>query len=294
MIRIAPQRASGAVEARVEDERIRQLFRLGPVSVSTSVVVAALLTSLVYSKVPVLSIAYWWAFFLLVQAARAAMLFAYRRRPELAPTRIWGNVYFALTFLSGCSWGLTILWLYPQGSIAYQFFDVLVCMGMSAGAAQALSGVTIAYALFLLPTMLPSAVRMMTQPGELPHVTAICALVYCAAMLLVARTNQRLLSSSLRLQFVNLELAQELEALATRDVLTGLPNRLILAERLTTALRRAARAIHDVAVIFVDCDDFKRINDTLGHASGDRYLQGIACALQSAVREVDTVARLGG
>jgi len=91
-----------------------------------------------------------------------------------------------------------------------------------------------------------------------------------------------------------LELAQELEALATRDVLTGLPNRLILAERLTTALRRAARAVHDVAVIFVDCDDFKRINDTLGHPSGDRYLQGIAAALQSAVREVDTVARLGG
>jgi diguanylate cyclase (GGDEF)-like protein len=113
-------------------------------------------------------------------------------------------------------------------------------------------------------------------------------------MVVVGMNNARAVSTALRLQFTNLELVRELEALATRDSLTGLPNRLILVERLTGALKRADRGEHDVAIAFVDCDGFKKINDTYGHTAGDDYLKHIARVLHAAVREVDTVARLGG
>ena len=81
---------------------------------------------------------------------------------------------------------------------------------------------------------------------------------------------------------------------AYHDALTGLPNRLLLRDRLTQALGHAHRQRRLLAVMFVDVDHFKLINDTLGHALGDRLLQGLAERLSACVREDDTVARMGG
>ncbi|HEY7944847.1 MAG TPA: EAL domain-containing protein [Casimicrobiaceae bacterium] len=82
--------------------------------------------------------------------------------------------------------------------------------------------------------------------------------------------------------------------LAQHDILTGLPNRALLNQRLKQILAQAARDHHQVACLFLDFDHFKRINDTLGHDAGDRLLQAVAQRLSHAVRESDTVARLGG
>ena len=82
--------------------------------------------------------------------------------------------------------------------------------------------------------------------------------------------------------------------LAQHDILTGLPNRSLLNQRLKQILAQALRDSTQVACLFLDFDNFKRINDTLGHDAGDQLLQAIAQRLTKAVRESDTVARLGG
>jgi diguanylate cyclase (GGDEF)-like protein/PAS domain S-box-containing protein len=82
--------------------------------------------------------------------------------------------------------------------------------------------------------------------------------------------------------------------LAEHDALTDLPNRLLLNDRLTRALAIARRYGRRVAVLFLDCDRFKHINDTLGHAVGDQVLKSISRRVQSAVRDSDTVSRHGG
>jgi len=82
--------------------------------------------------------------------------------------------------------------------------------------------------------------------------------------------------------------------LAYHDPLTDLPNRLMLVDRLEHALRTHIRNKTQLAVLFVDLDGFKGINDTLGHAIGDRLLQTVAEHLQAMLRSGDTVARLGG
>ncbi len=87
---------------------------------------------------------------------------------------------------------------------------------------------------------------------------------------------------------------ERLAHLASHDPLTDLPNRLLLEDRLNLALRRAHRTGHSVAVLFLDLDGFKGVNDTLGHPMGDRLLQQVAERLSACVRDVDTVARLGG
>ena len=81
---------------------------------------------------------------------------------------------------------------------------------------------------------------------------------------------------------------------AHHDALTGLPNRLLLDDRLNQALRQAQRKGCQVGVLFLDLDDFKRINDALGHSVGDGLLKKAAQLLLRCVRQVDTVARLGG
>ena len=96
-------------------------------------------------------------------------------------------------------------------------------------------------------------------------------------------------------QFTELQAnRQELEHLARHDVLTGLPNRRLFMERLDNALARAKRSQTPLAVIFIDMDHFKAINDQWGHDAGDAALQWVAQQLLNHTRKTDTVARLGG
>ncbi|APX88160.1 diguanylate cyclase [Methylorubrum extorquens] len=95
---------------------------------------------------------------------------------------------------------------------------------------------------------------------------------------------------------VTVRRAAELQAdeMARHDVLTGLPNRLLLRERLKDALGRLERTGEACAVLLIDLDRFKPVNDTLGHPMGDALLKKVADRLRSTVRPTDTVARIGG
>jgi diguanylate cyclase (GGDEF)-like protein/PAS domain S-box-containing protein len=87
---------------------------------------------------------------------------------------------------------------------------------------------------------------------------------------------------------------EALVQMANHDMLTGLPNRVLLQDRLAHAIAEAQRTRREAAVIFVDLDRFKHVNDSLGHGAGDRMIVEIARRLADAVRESDTVARQGG
>ncbi len=87
---------------------------------------------------------------------------------------------------------------------------------------------------------------------------------------------------------------RKVEYLATHDTLTGLPNRALFHDHLRHALAHARRKNTRVALLFIDLDNFKTINDTLGHDVGDELLKQAASRLKEVVRDVDTVARLGG
>jgi diguanylate cyclase (GGDEF)-like protein len=138
----------------------------------------------------------------------------------------------------------------------------------------------------------------------------------------VSRLNRRLAQSQSRLSAYEKELEQRVEArtreleaevaerrsiertlrehetrleyLAHHDPLTRLPNRTLFLDRLGHALAKARREDTMVAVLFLDIDNFKKINDSLGHDLGDRLLQDVAGRLSHVIRETDTVARLGG
>jgi diguanylate cyclase (GGDEF)-like protein len=87
---------------------------------------------------------------------------------------------------------------------------------------------------------------------------------------------------------------EELAFMATHDALTGLPNRTLILDRVEQMLARSRRIQTPVAALFVDLDNFKSINDTLGHGAGDELLQAVAARLGGVIRNADALGRLGG
>ncbi|QKO20850.1 EAL domain-containing protein [Rhodoferax sp. BAB1] len=87
---------------------------------------------------------------------------------------------------------------------------------------------------------------------------------------------------------------QRIEYLAYHDALTGLPNRLLVQDRFEQAMAQAERSNTKVALVYLDLDNFKTINDTLGHAAGDEFLKEVARRLRACVRDSDTISRQGG
>jgi len=113
-----------------------------------------------------------------------------------------------------------------------------------------------------------------------------------ARMAGIVRRNEEVTSREAALRA---ELFQaELEHRAFHDELTGLPNRALFRNRVEHALAGRRRERLPVAVLFLDVDDFKNVNDSLGHAAGDQVLEEVARRLQDCMRPVDTIARLGG
>jgi diguanylate cyclase (GGDEF)-like protein/PAS domain S-box-containing protein len=124
---------------------------------------------------------------------------------------------------------------------------------------------------------------------------ALCALsqredAYWAEELGFLRTAVTLLSTGLQ----RLDSERRLAFLAQFDPLTGLANRTLLADRFSQMIERARRNSAALGVLFIDVDDFKLVNDRLGHAAGDALLAEVALRLQSAVRSGDSVARISG
>jgi len=116
-----------------------------------------------------------------------------------------------------------------------------------------------------------------------------------AAQLLEA--NEELVVAAMRNQREAESAAKALDVasrIGELDVLTQLPNRLLLLDRFAQAIANARRHVTRMAVLFIDLDDFKRINDTAGHAAGDQVLKQVAGVLVASVREADTVSRHGG
>ena len=93
---------------------------------------------------------------------------------------------------------------------------------------------------------------------------------------------------------VALKYTEMLSGLAFYDSLTGLPNRYLFNDRLARAMATAQRSRSGFALLYIDIDHFKRVNDTLGHDAGDELLRQLASRLKQSLRESDTVARLGG
>jgi diguanylate cyclase len=165
------------------------------------------------------------------------------------------------------------------------------------------------YDAVLMDPMLPDAVGLEAVSGALtlaPEVPLLvlsridddrlaleAVMIGAQDYLIKQQGGDALLRRAVRHAIERKRVERELRQLAKFDPLTGLPNRQLFRDRLEQAVRRIDRG-GQVALIFIDLDGFKAVNDRFGHATGDRLLKAVAGRLRRVVRRSDTVARLGG
>ena len=206
-----------------------------------------------------------WAVLALVTASGVAGLLGWRGTTAASCRAV--VLCVAATMLAdpgGAASGIT--WWYPAVVAVYG-----VLVGPTAG-----MGVTVIACCCHLAAMgAPGATVTADAVGGLALLAAVGAVVWRAATL-------------------HLDALSTCRRLATSDVLTGLPNRAVLLDHLDLALARTRRTPSPVAVVYLDLDDFKSVNDSLGHEVGDELLTEVARRLARALRPTDTVARFGG
>ncbi len=199
--------------SQIKAEQIRALYRQAPLAILSGLVVPIPLLIVFWGAISEVLLVSWYASMAVVAAARSALVFGYRRTaPEAADLAAWGKLYVLGTIVSGSVWGAAGVLLFIPGALDYQFFLDFILAGMCTGSVASLGAFLPAFYAFLLPTMLPFLAMAVVQ-GDTIHIAIVFANVfYLLAMSVFARNFNRSLTESLRLQFENLRLVDEVTA----------------------------------------------------------------------------------
>ncbi|MEM6604593.1 MAG: EAL domain-containing protein [Pseudomonadota bacterium] len=196
--------------------------------------------------------------------------------------------------LGGMSWGLLAVLLWDPSSIVLEVLIVLAISGMCSGGIVTLAAFSEASVAFIALAMGMLASRLLFQGGDEAYVMAGLAAVYIVLVGSYAIRANRTLVEGLEMKLLRSRAEDTIRRQALYDDLTGLPNRRLLQDRLGQSLARVKRHNQKAALLFLDLDFFKRVNDSLGHSVGDELLVEVARRMDSLLREEDTAARLGG
>lgn len=206
----------------------------------------------------------------------------------------WLNRFRASTALCGLVWGLASILLFPDTDTNHQIFLIFVLVGVTGGAIVVYSIDTLCSNLFVGGVLVLMAPQFLTHGENLAIVFIGLTLVYVVYVRIaghgLATNLQKNIALRIALDIDNKKVHQ----LAYYDFLTNLPNRRLLTDRLNQAFVRCARSKAYGAVLSLDLNNFKGLNDSKGHLAGDELLRQVAQRLQNTLRKKDTVARAGG
>ncbi|MDE2090517.1 MAG: EAL domain-containing protein [Gammaproteobacteria bacterium] len=251
----------------------------------------------------------WLVFMLGVEIGRGLLNRRFRERSiEAINAPLWDRRFLSGNLLSACAWGFAGILLFPSGDVAHQMFLATVIMSACALAMPALAPSIKGYAFFVSVAALPLITSLAFTFSAVQLAAALLACVMVALLLRMSIGMHKRLVEQLNTRFAFADIADELRTemadrkraeeqllrLANYDSLTGLPNRTLFEQKLSSAIKRARRGDAQLAVLFVDLDRFKHINDSLGHHTGDQVLKRVAQRLKRCVKDRDTVARLSG
>ena len=240
-------------------------------------------------------LATWAIIFLVAYGSRGYLtLKYYKDQQRELHSRQWLQWFRANTAFCGLTWGLAGILLFPASAPANQAFLIFALAGVSG------AGIVVYSVDSLTTNMFTGGILMFMIPRFLIHgssVSIALSVLFIVYVLYVTVAGHSL-AKSLR-ENILLRIASNLDnkkahQLAYYDFLTNLPNRRLLTDRLQQAFVRCARSSAYGAVLSLDLNNFKGLNDSKGHQAGDELLQQVAARLQQCLRKKDTIARMGG
>jgi diguanylate cyclase (GGDEF)-like protein len=216
----------------------------------------------------------------------------------MSPPIHYTPVLFVASVLIAIAASLAALWIATQLRQRTSGFAIVARLGSAVIMGLAITGMH--YTGMAAAEFAPGSICLAAESGRAVDNSMLAVIVGIVTLIVLIGT---LLVSSLDAQFAahtaklaeSLQVAnQELRSVALYDGLTGLPNRMLLEDRVRQAINRAARSGRIFALMFIDLDRFKPVNDDFGHPIGDMLLQQVGARLEEVTRKEDTVARMGG
>jgi len=284
-----------AESSALHAEIVGMLYSNNRRSLMAAIVVMIALLLVQWHLIDHIILTVWSSIFLVAYGIRAYLTYQYEKdlQRELH-SRQWLQWFRASTCFCGLAWGLGGILLFPEADTAHQAFLIFALVGVSGAGIIIYSVDTLSTNLFSGGIVLFMIPRFLIHGSSVSLALAVLFMVYVFYVTVAGRS----LATSLR-ENISLRIASNLDnkkvhQLAYYDFLTGLPNRRLLTDRLNQAFARCVRHQHYGAVLCLDLNNFKGLNDSKGHQAGDELLQQVAFRLQQCLRKKDTIARMGG
>lgn len=279
---------------RIQAERIKLVYKQLKIVLYAQWLIMTLYTCLLWEQINQSLLLSWYLItFLVCILGKVALLYFYHKSAiSVKNLKRWKRLFVFSAASAGLSWGCAGSILMPLDFI-HQFYVFFILAGVAASGIAFYAPIWSAYITYLSATLGFPIVWLLLQ-GKLYTPMVVLGLVYFSVMLITSFYSYKSTHHIFLLRRKNLSLEKKLEILATHDPLTGLANRRLFKIKFIHALLRARRYKTLVAILYMDLDNFKRINDTLGHTIGDKLLIQVAHRIKTSLRNIDTIARMGG
>lgn len=282
----------------IQTEKLNRMLAQNTRSVASSTVLGCLLvyTQAHQANTPLQPIYIWSAVLVLISLVRIFMGWYFFKKPTSATQQIAArlNALRAGVILTSMCWGANVYLARDAQHLELLFFFSFLIAGISSGAVVAYAIDKISAMAYLFFTVMPLIFYQLSLNTPVTLVMALATTMFLIFIFLSVKMLNQYLIENIVLRVEAQERDEQIRQMAFHDALTGLPNRRALIDKLSHAIAMSKRNQTGGAVLFIDLDHFKALNDTHGHDIGDLLLQQVAIRLKESTRESDTVARLGG
>lgn len=249
----------------------------------------------------------WFGIFAFVALLRSILSLIFRNLKKPSMT-FWRNIHIVTFTFSGITWGMTGLLLLPNAMVSQQMLLVLMVAGVTAGAVPFTSAIPVACISFLSCCIFPYIYAIAYLDDNISQLFNFTLVLYYLYSIFLVYKNYQLISRTVILRYENdvllgrltdakhqLELTnQKLAFSATHDPLTDVANRNLFRSNLEMTLKEVVSSGRHLALMYIDIDQFKQVNDTYGHEAGDQLLMAVTDKLKQYLRNNDMIARMGG
>lgn len=280
----------------IQAERLAQILQINGKTLVANTLLAMVLAYMLRGVISPHILWTWLVAIILVNLVRGVAGHYWASYTQVEPATVFNRLkqFRFGVLLSGLLWSLVGLLMFTSLELQYKMLAIYCLAGLSSGAAVSYAIDRYSAYIYISLILVPMLIGMYLSGNEIFIAMGVSGTLYIIFMAASIQSMHNRLTERIKLSIEAVERENEIKKLAFYDPLTNLPNRRLLIDRLEHALTLSARTGKRGAILFLDIDHFKKLNDTLGHDMGDLLLKQLSDRLLNCLRESDSVARLGG